>query len=74
MARVGSNMSVMEAAEARCGIMPEVIAIISYKRPATAARIVKEIIVAPIAIIIRAVIAIVIAVVIHRPACGGAAS
>src|ERR1700678_1619853 len=71
MARVGSHMGMMEAVEARGRIMPEVIAFISHKEPAAAARIVKEIIVAPIAVIIWAVIAVVIAIVVHRAACSG---
>jgi hypothetical protein len=70
---MGSHMGVMEAVEARGRIMPEVIAFISHKGPATAAGIVEEIIVAPIAVITWAVIAVVITVVVHRPACSGTA-
>src|SRR5580698_4892559 len=74
MAGVGSHMGVMEAVEARCSITPEVIAFVSNKGPADAARIIEEIIVAPIAVIIWAVIAVVITVVVHRPARGGTTS
>jgi hypothetical protein len=70
---MGSHMGMMETVEARGGIMPEVIAFISHKGPATAAGIVEEIIVAPIAVIIWAVIAVVITVVVYRPACSGTA-
>ena len=73
MACMRSHMGVVEAVEARGGIMPEVIAFISHKGPATAAGIVEEIIVAPIAVIIRAVIAIVITVVVYWAARSGAA-
>ncbi len=47
---MGSHMSVMEAVEARRGDTPEVIAFVSNKRPASATGIIKEIIIAPIAI------------------------
>jgi len=69
---MGSRMGVMEAAEARGSITPEVITFVSNKRLATAAGIVKEIIVTPIAIIIGAVIAVIITVVIHRSIYAGA--
>jgi hypothetical protein len=72
MTSVGAHMGVMEAAEARSGVTPEVITFVSNKRLATAAGIVKEIVVAPIAIIIRAVIAIVITVVVDRTIHAGA--
>ena len=73
MAGVGSHMGVMEAVEAGGSLMPEVIAFVSNKGPTNSAGIVEEIIVAPIAIIIWAVIAVVITVVIRRPSCGGTA-
>jgi len=63
---MGSRMSVMEAVEAWGGVTPEVITFIPNKRLADAAGIVKEIVIAPIAIIIWAVIAVVITVVVHR--------
>ena len=66
-------MSVMEAVEAWGGVTPEVITFIPNKRLADAAGIVKEIVIAPIAIIIWAVIAVVITVVVRRPARGGTA-
>ena len=70
---MGSHMGVMEAVEARGSIMPEVITLVSNKGLTNAAGIIEEIIVAPIAIIIRAVIAVIITVVVRRPACGGTA-
>jgi phosphotransferase system glucose/maltose/N-acetylglucosamine-specific IIC component len=62
---MGSHMGVMEAAEARSGVTPKVITFIPNKRPATTAGKIKEIVIAPIAVIIWAVIAVVIAVVVH---------
>jgi hypothetical protein len=49
---MGSRMGMVEAAEAGSGITPEVITFVSNKRLAIAAGMVKEIIIAPIAIII----------------------
>ena len=72
MAGMGSHMGVMEAVEARGSIMPEVITLVSNKGPTNSAGIVEEIIVAPIAVIIWAVIAVVITIVVHRPACADA--
>src|ERR1700677_399686 len=66
MPDVRSRMSIMEAAEARGSTTPEVIALISNKGLADAARIVKVIIITPIAVIIGAIEAVVIAVVVHR--------
>lgn len=72
MTGVGSRMSVMEASEARRGDAPEVIAVVSNKRLASPAGIIKEIIIAPIAFKQRAIVAVVIAVVIHRAVCADA--
>ena len=69
---MGSHMGVMEAVEARGSIMPEVITLVSNKGLTNSAGIVEEIIVAPIAVIIWAVIAIVITVVVHRTVYAGA--
>jgi hypothetical protein len=71
---MGSHMGVMEAVEARGGVTPEVITFIPNKRPTTAAGIVKEIIIAPIAVIIWAVIAVVITVVVHWTIYAGTSS
>jgi hypothetical protein len=51
MTGVGSRMGVMEAVEARSGAMLEVIALVWNKGLATAAGIVKGVIVAPIAVV-----------------------
>jgi hypothetical protein len=72
MEGVWSHMGVMESVVARGGIMPEVIAFVSNKGQTNATGIVKEIIVAPIAIIQGAVISIVITVIIYRPVCADA--
>ena len=66
MADVGSHVGVMEAVEARSSITPEMTTLVSNKGLTNAAGIIEEIIVAPIAVIIWAVIAVVIAVVVHR--------
>jgi hypothetical protein len=73
MADVGSHVGVMEAVESRGSIMPKVITFVSNKGLTNAAGIIEEIIVAPIAVIIWAVIAVVITIVVHRPACGNTA-
>jgi copper homeostasis protein CutC len=65
MAGMGAHMGVMEAVEARGSIMPEVVTFVSNKGLTNSAGIVEEIIVAPIAVIIWAVIAVVITVVIR---------
>ena len=74
MAGVGSHMGVMEAVEARGSIVPEVITLVSNKGLTNSAGIVEEIIVAPIAIIIWAVIAVVITVVVHWTIYAGTSS
>jgi hypothetical protein len=73
MADVGSHVGVMEAVESRGSIMPKVITFVSNKGLTNAAGIIEEIIIAPIAVIIWAVIAVVITIVVHRPACGNTA-
>lgn len=72
MARVWSHMSLMKGVEARSGVTPEVIISVWNKGPTRTTGIVKEAIVAPIAVIQGAVIAVIIAVVVHRPAWAGA--
>src|SRR5580698_1622623 len=72
MARVGPHMSGMEAIEARGGGTPEVITFITNKRLASATGMVKEVVIAPIAVKRWAVISIIITVVVHWPVCGGA--
>lgn len=72
MTGVGSRMSVMEASEARRGDVPEVIVVVSNKRLAPPTGIIKEIIIAPIAFKQWAIVAVVIAVVIHRAICADA--
>ena len=51
MTCVGSHMGLMEGVKARSGTTPEVITIVWNKGPTSAAGIVKEIIVAPIAVV-----------------------
>lgn len=72
MVGMGSHMGVMEAVEPRGSIMPEVITVVSNKGSTAAAGIIKEIIIAPVAVIHWAVVTVVITVVVHRPACANA--
>ena len=73
MAGVGPHMGIMEAVEARGTITPEVVTVISDKGLASATGIVKEIIIAPIAVIHWAVVSVVITVVVVRwPISAGA--
>ena len=69
MAGVGSGMGVMEAVEARSSITPEMTTLVSNKGLTNAAGIIEEIIIAPIAVIIWAVIAVVIAVTVVIKMC-----
>src|ERR1700733_1277935 len=71
MTCMGSDMSVMEGVEACSRAMLEMIAFVTNKGPAGVAGIVKEVIVTPIAVVERAVIAVIITIVIHRRACAG---
>jgi hypothetical protein len=72
MIAMGARMSVMEAVEARRGDVPEVIAFVANKRLASATGIVKEVIIAPIAVVQWAIVSVVIAIVVHRPVCADA--
>lgn len=68
MACVWSHMGLMEGAEARSAATPEVTAFVTNEGPTCASGIVEEVIVAPVAIVQRAIVAIVITVAVHRPA------
>jgi hypothetical protein len=67
MACVGPHMGVMEAVVTRSGAMLKVITFVSNKGLASATRMVKEIIITPIAVVQWAVVAIVEAVIVHWP-------
>lgn len=51
MARVGPHMGLMKRVEARTGTSPEVITFVSNEGAASAARIVKGVIVAPVSVV-----------------------
>src|ERR1700683_4076353 len=72
MACVRSHMGLMEGVKARSGATLEMVTFVANKWPTRAAGIVKEVIVAPIAVIHWAVVAVVVAIVIHRPIYAGA--
>ena len=71
MAGMRSRMRVMEAIEARSGFMPEMISLVSNIGPATAAGIIKEVIVAPITVVHGAIVTVIITVIVHRRAGTG---
>jgi hypothetical protein len=66
MTRVGARVSLMERVEARSGTSLEVITFIPNEGTPSAARIVKGVIVAPVSVIQRAIIAIIIPVIVYR--------
>jgi hypothetical protein len=75
MTRVGTHVSLMEGVEARSGTSLEVVTLVPNEGTTSAARIVKGVIVAPVSIVQRAIIAIIIPVVVYRSTratCAGA--
>jgi len=75
MTRVGAHMGLMEGVEARSGAPLEVVGLVSNEGATGAARIVKGVIVAPVSVVQRAIIAVIIPVIVYRStraACTGA--
>jgi hypothetical protein len=65
MARMRPHMSMMKTIEAGGRIMPEMVTFVPNKGPTIATGIIEVIIIAPIAVIVWAIIAIVITVIVH---------